>query len=483
VALFDGAIFDSAIFDTGEAVMTGPRVVFGIGYGGSYQNADGLSARYEPVTAVRFRRKVATRTSAVAPPPVVPPATSAAAGTITGAAGGITIDPLILSPSLALATGQATYPPSFDIASLGDAIVGDTLRLGRYDTAALTTGETFYTHVVTQPDVDQAAPRVISFSGLSAVTSGTYRWVVAIVRGAVRSSNSNTVTHGPNDIAPALSSFAATNVTDTTATVGVTTNYPLGTLYHLRNTTAAPPTVATIIASGVPLGITTAGVKTFAQSSLTATTAYYSHFVHTPDAGPNSSVLTGTFTTLTPVVTTGFDPLLQEEVYTYSNTDHTATKVQNSGVSAGTGLVGATVRSSGLWAYEVYCEAGFLPFEIQPGFKDTGSATVTRYGSGGEAAINNASDPAGGTLFAFSTTNKLLLIVNLSATAISGYPARTVSFKKDGVAGGRAQPIPAGLVNVRPWVGISTPIGSKVTINTGQVPPMGGVPTGATMWG
>ena len=57
--------------------MTGPRVVFGVGFGGSYQNADGLSARYEPVTAVRFRRKVITaRTSAVTPTPVVPPVVS-----------------------------------------------------------------------------------------------------------------------------------------------------------------------------------------------------------------------------------------------------------------------------------------------------------------------------------------------------------------------------------------------------------------------
>lgn len=53
--MFDDAIFDSAIFDTGDAVLVGPRVVFGIGYDdrttqrgkSDYGKPGSLSGRYK----------------------------------------------------------------------------------------------------------------------------------------------------------------------------------------------------------------------------------------------------------------------------------------------------------------------------------------------------------------------------------------------------------------------------------------------------
>lgn len=101
----------------------------------------------------------------------------------------------------------------------------------------------------------------------------------------------------PDTTAPTLTSPSGTQTGTTTATVSVTTNEANGTLYALV-TTNATETAATIKASGATQAITSTGSKSFNITGLTASTSYFSHFVHRDAAGNDSAVANGSgFTT------------------------------------------------------------------------------------------------------------------------------------------------------------------------------------------
>lgn len=100
--------------------------------------------------------------------------------------------------------------------------------------------------------------------------------------------------------APTLSSPTDVAASDTTASLGVTTNEANGTLYYVVTTSATPPSAAQVKAGQNNAGtaavyagsqaITSTGVKTATATGLTAVTAYYTYFMHEDAAANQSSV-------------------------------------------------------------------------------------------------------------------------------------------------------------------------------------------------
>lgn len=109
-------------------------------------------------------------------------------------------------------------------------------------------------------------------------------------------------------IAPTLSSPTASATGTSTATIGVTTNEANGPLYAVVTTSATAPTPTQVKAGQNNTGsaaaysgnqaVTTIGAKTFSATGLTASTVYYSYFMH-EDASGNQSTVTAasSFTT------------------------------------------------------------------------------------------------------------------------------------------------------------------------------------------
>lgn len=112
-----------------------------------------------------------------------------------------------------------------------------------------------------------------------------------------------TVTAPADVTAPILSSPTGAQTGTTTATLGVTTDEANGTLYSFVSTSATPPSAATLKAgTGAVFAnsqtITTTGAKTASATGLTASTAYYVHWLHRDAAGNDSGIVSSaSFTT------------------------------------------------------------------------------------------------------------------------------------------------------------------------------------------
>lgn len=126
---------------------------------------------------------------------------------------------------------------------------------------------------------------------------------------AIVSSASFTTAAAADTTAPTLSSPTGTQTGSTTATLGVTTNEANGTLYSFVSTSATPPSGTDLKAgTGAVFAnsqtITTTGAKTASATGLTASTAYYVHWLHRDAAGNDSTIATSaSFTTAASGVT------------------------------------------------------------------------------------------------------------------------------------------------------------------------------------
>lgn len=104
--------------------------------------------------------------------------------------------------------------------------------------------------------------------------------------------------------AATLSTPTATSITQTTATIGCTTDNATGTLYGVVTTSATPPSEAQVAAGQDHTGATAAasgtnaslsvGANTIDVTGLTADTTYYSHFVQDIGSAEYSNVLSST---------------------------------------------------------------------------------------------------------------------------------------------------------------------------------------------
>lgn len=111
------------------------------------------------------------------------------------------------------------------------------------------------------------------------------------------------VTFGADVTAPTLTSPTGVQTGNATATVGVTTNEANGTLYHFVSTSSTPPSAATLkagtgaVVSGSQ-AISSTGAKSASITGLTASTTYYTHWLHRDAAGNDSAIVSTTgFTT------------------------------------------------------------------------------------------------------------------------------------------------------------------------------------------
>ena len=104
-------------------------------------------------------------------------------------------------------------------------------------------------------------------------------------------------------VAPTLTAPQGTQTGQTTATLAVTTNEGNGTLYWYLSNSATPPSALNLKAGTGSLKFGSAGVaaanqRTVNVTGLSASTLYYTHFVHTDAAGNNSTIVSAAaFTT------------------------------------------------------------------------------------------------------------------------------------------------------------------------------------------
>ena len=89
------------------------------------------------------------------------------------------------------------------------------------------------------------------------------------------------------DVAPILSLPTGTKTGSSTATGTITTDEDNGTLYYYASTNTSE-TLATIKASGNNQAVSATGLQNVSFSSLSSSTVYYAHYVHT-DTGDNDS--------------------------------------------------------------------------------------------------------------------------------------------------------------------------------------------------
>ena len=102
--------------------------------------------------------------------------------------------------------------------------------------------------------------------------------------------------------APVLSLPTETAITDTTATVGCTTDYATGTLYWYVSTSASAPSSANLksgsgsvdYGSQASPGI---GTETFGATGLSSSTNYYTYFIHNNATGDSSILGSGVWAT------------------------------------------------------------------------------------------------------------------------------------------------------------------------------------------
>ncbi len=117
---------------------------------------------------------------------------------------------------------------------------------------------------------------------------------------------------GGDVTAPVLTSPTDAANGSTGATLSVTTDEGNGTLYWFVSTSATPPSATNLktgtgaTASGTQ-AVSGTGVQNVSATGLTASTAYYAHFLHRDAAGNDSAIVSGNgFTTdAAPVGTTG----------------------------------------------------------------------------------------------------------------------------------------------------------------------------------
>ena len=102
---------------------------------------------------------------------------------------------------------------------------------------------------------------------------------------------------------PVLSLPTETSITDTTVTVGATTDDATGTLYYYISTSATAPSVANLksVSGSVKFGndaSLSVGANTFAVTGLTASTNYYTYFIQNDGANDSNLLESGIWATI-----------------------------------------------------------------------------------------------------------------------------------------------------------------------------------------
>lgn len=142
-----------------------------------------------------------------------------------------------------------------------------------------------------------------SFPGLSSISTGSHTIRQRLERGIYYGDWTNSVEHGPDVVAPVLSSPTGVATGTTTADLSVVTDEANGTMYYVVSTSSTKPSEAqmeagemhtgTAAAESIALPVTEAGEQVADATGLPSGTALYPHFMHKDDAGNLSAIVTG----------------------------------------------------------------------------------------------------------------------------------------------------------------------------------------------
>jgi len=364
------------------------------------------------------------------------PATSAATGTVTSAAGGATLDPMMDTPILFITTGNLVYPPQFDIAGLEDAAVSDSITLEWRNNVGTLIGS-----AVNTIDAAEATAMAATFTGLSSITTGTHRFTAFRTRGSTYSSNSNQIIQGPDDAAPVLTLLSSLMVSATTGKALFTTDTGEGPGSAAFTLTNVVPSQATMNASPFTLAITTTGAKEITGTGLTASTLYYAWVQHTDVAG-NATAITaaGSFTT-DAVVAFSLTETAAPADANVNNAATTATFTTQPIGAAGSSrrvLVGVTL----------YDTSGTFPNAVS-----IGGVAATKLNSVGAASIWMAAVPTGTTATVIVTSTQTIDACAIKVFRLVGAnPVPTES------------PVTATAFVADPTIAVTTPAGGASLI-------------------
>lgn len=174
-------------------------------------------------------------------------------------------------------------------------------------------------------------------------------------------------------------------------------------------------------------------------------------------------------------MTSGIDPALSDDAHlAFSSGNRIITRDVASGPSE---AIGALARSSGLYGWE-------LIFPDEPGdggvgFKDTNSGVTAFWYGGGGANYADGGIPG----FAFGAPGDRIFVVRDAERNLGFVRKNGVWTATGDPATGPGKTLPTGIVNARPAILVVTAVGYTLTYNTGQLPPLGGVPANVLMWG
>lgn len=196
------------------------------------------------------------------------------------------------TPTLTWTSGTSTYDPTFTLTEITEA---DVVELQIDDDPAF---GSLYGSDTNTIDASEALTGEVTFPAIPTLAlSTTYYARARYTRGPDTSAWSTSVskTMASDTTAPTLSSPTDTANGSTGATISVSTNEGNGLLYWAVTTSSTPPT-ATALKAGTGAAafgnqaVSGTGVQNASPTGLTASTAYYAHFLHRDAAGNDSSI-------------------------------------------------------------------------------------------------------------------------------------------------------------------------------------------------
>lgn len=380
-----------------------------------------------------------------------------------------------------LATAQTAYPPQFNIFDTVNLISGDRLWLRRTNDDAGLVSATYYSHLLTDADLNSAQPVTLTFAGLSTITSGTYRYVPFVERAGARSTGGLMVTHGPDDVKPVLSDPVVANGTTASGTiVGATSNEP-GILYVVLTSTNTVPTALQVENAQDSTGAAALGkyqvvaANTPATVTITGGTSGATRYVfmmakdatgNRSDVLPNGSV---TFLANTSAWSpASVAPSGDAGNYTFSNNNR---KLEQTSPSGPVTFTGSQARSSGKYWIEYTVNGERYS---GPGLIDTVSGVIMNWERNSDDA-GPGSPWGSGWQSDEPSVHKLRFEVDFDNDTVQAF--------KNGIsAGTHAFPANFG-TTLKPYSYVGYQTGGYVIINTGQDVPEGTVSAGFSPWG
>jgi chitodextrinase len=265
-------------------------------------------------------------------------------------------------------------------------------------------------------------------TGLTASTAYTARVRAADAAGNLSNvlTASVTTSASADTTAPTLSNPVGTATGSTTATATVSTDEGNGTLYYMVSTNATE--TATTVKAGSSKSVTASGTQNVSFTGLTASTQYYTHFLHRDAAGNDSAVANG------PGFTT--------------NSAATMASQYNLTSSNSAGMTGGALTAASAGANDWYAQPTNTRVNIR---SNDGNNTVPADGSFRWVWLKKGVTPAQAGITATSTS----LPADTGGTANGNATAHT-----NGVAYGTFVKVGSWANNSSPYWGTYSPNGS-----------------------